>query len=185
MLIYVLFLLCFCFRPMSQWCKTYSDVKLCNNALCIVAYMWVHPVCYLNRVWQHVFRHLLPEPSTISHNSVHWKNIRRVRKLDDLTHVLQGSIPCLLHHDMARDHPLVRPFPCHHCQHNHRVQMTLRAVVVVPVARALKTTSKPSYRPMEPSPPQPTHFTVMVRSHDLGRFYGRTEGLTPCWQLVV
>jgi hypothetical protein len=33
MLIYVLFLLCLCFKPMGPWCKTYSDVKLCNNAL--------------------------------------------------------------------------------------------------------------------------------------------------------
>jgi hypothetical protein len=33
MLIYLLFLLYFCFRPTGPWCKTYSDDKLCNNVL--------------------------------------------------------------------------------------------------------------------------------------------------------
>jgi hypothetical protein len=33
MLIYLLFLLSFCFRPTGPWCKTCSYVKLCNNTL--------------------------------------------------------------------------------------------------------------------------------------------------------
>jgi hypothetical protein len=32
-LIYLLFLIYFCFRPMGPWCKTYLDVKLCNDLL--------------------------------------------------------------------------------------------------------------------------------------------------------
>jgi hypothetical protein len=32
---------------------------------------------------------------------------------------------------------------------------------------------------MEPSPPHPAHFTPAVKSSNLGRFYGRTEGVTP------
>jgi hypothetical protein len=41
MLIYLLFLLYFCFIPMGPRCKTYLDVKLCNNVLYSVIFSYI------------------------------------------------------------------------------------------------------------------------------------------------
>jgi hypothetical protein len=86
---------------------------------------------------------------------------------------------------MARDHPLVRAVPRHRRCLNRRGQRALRAVVVpqgipvVALALAQPPATKPLYRSIEPSSPHPVHFTLVARSNDLGRFYGRTDGVTP------
>jgi hypothetical protein len=38
---------------------------------------------------------------------------------------------------------------------------------------------------MEHSPPHYVHFTLMVRSDDLGQFYGRIVGVTTPWGAVT
>jgi hypothetical protein len=103
--------------------------------------------------------------------------------MDDLTRVLLGSILRLLHQHMAKDHHVVRAYPRQHRCINHRVQ---RALIVVAtthgapaIAPAPTSATGPSYRPMEPLSPHPTHFTLAARSDNLDRFYGRTVGVTP------
>jgi hypothetical protein len=105
--------------------------------------------------------------------------------MDGFIQALLGPIMGLLYPDMARDHKLVRAYPRHRRRLNRRVQRALRAAIAAQgtlaatSALAQPPPTEPSYMSMEPLPPYTAHFTPTVRSNDLGRFYGRTEGVTP------
>jgi hypothetical protein len=128
---------------------------------------------------------LLSKQRAISHNSlIKGRRTTRVR-MNDLTHILLGSILHLLHQDMTRDHHVVRAYPRQRRRINHRVQRVLKATTRTHRAPATAPAptqppaTGPSYRSMEPSPPHPMHFTPAVRSDDLDRFYGRIVGVAP------